>query len=273
MSSSLLETPQHLAPAQILLVEGDADAREFLCRVLSAEYKVELVVTAAEAMAAMQRNRPDLVLIDVVSPRGGGAALMQAMRASEPLRDIPIIALSSRTRSPLHDDGLPKGADDFLAKPVGPAELLARVSVNLHLAQTRLHATRLLREEAKILDILNKVGSAVAAEVDLDRAAQVVTDAATELSRAAFGAFFYNVADDKGESYMLHALSGAARDAFAGFPMPRNTGVFGPSFRGEGIVRSADITADSRYGHNEPHFGIPKGHPPLRSYLAVPVFA
>ncbi|MEO8848717.1 MAG: response regulator [Casimicrobiaceae bacterium] len=270
--SSMPEAPQHLAPPQILLVEGDADAREFLSRVLSEKYKVELVFTAAEAIAATQRYRPDLLLIDVVSPRGGGVALIHALRTSEALRDIPIIALSSRSGSSLHDYDLPKGADDFLAKPIGPGELLARVSANLQLAQTRLDTTRLLREEAKILEILNKVGSAVAAEADLDRAVQVVTDAATELSRAAFGAFLYNVVNDNGESYTLYALSGVARDAFAGFPMPRNTGVFGPTFRGEGIVRSADITADPRYGHNEPHFGMPKGHPPLRSYLAVPVF-
>jgi signal transduction histidine kinase len=128
-----------------------------------------------------------------------------------------------------------------------------------------------MQEEAQTLDLLNKVGIAVAAELDLERAVQVVTDAATELSGAAFGSFFYNVIDEKGETYTLYTLAGVPREAFANFPMPRNTAVFGPTFRGEGIVRSDDITKDPRYGKNAPHRGMPNGHLPLRSYLAAPV--
>jgi PAS domain S-box-containing protein len=139
------------------------------------------------------------------------------------------------------------------------------------LSPTRLQSEGLLNEEAQILDLLNKVGTTVAKEIDLERALQVVTDAATELSGAAFGSFFYNVIDEKGEAYTLSTLSGVPREAFAKFPMPRNTAVFGPTFAGEGIVRSDDITADPRYGKNAPYHGMPEGHLPVRSYLAVPV--
>jgi signal transduction histidine kinase len=61
------------------------------------------------------------------------------------------------------------------------------------------------------------------------------------------------------------------REAFSKFPMPRNTAVFAPTFNGEGIVRSDDILKDPRYGKNDPHYGMPKGHLPVRSYLAAPV--
>jgi signal transduction histidine kinase/CheY-like chemotaxis protein len=60
---------------------------------------------------------------------------------------------------------------------------------------------------------------------------------------------------------------------FSKFPMPRNTGVFEPTFKGRGVVRSDDITKDPRYGHNAPYHGMPPGHLPVRSYLAVPVKA
>jgi PAS domain S-box-containing protein len=131
-----------------------------------------------------------------------------------------------------------------------------------------------LREETRVQELLGKVSQAlVAAQLDTDRVVQVVTDAATELSGAAFGAFFYNVENEQGESYLLYTLSGAPREAFAGFPNPRNTAIFSPTFRGEGVMRSADITADERYGHNAPYVGMPKGHLPVRSYLAVPVKA
>ncbi|MEJ8835441.1 ATP-binding protein [Ramlibacter sp. AN1133] len=130
-----------------------------------------------------------------------------------------------------------------------------------------------LQEQAQRFQKLNEVGLTLAAESQLQRIVQAVTDVATDLSAAQFGAFFYNVVDAAGESYMLYTLSGVPRERFAGFGMPRNTAVFGPTFAGEGIVRVADITQDSRYGHNAPHHGMPKGHLPVRSYLAVPVLS
>jgi PAS domain S-box-containing protein len=128
-----------------------------------------------------------------------------------------------------------------------------------------------IREERRALEVLNRAGSALAAETDLHRLVQTVTDAGVELTGAEFGAFFYNVFDGGGESYMLYTLSGAPAEAFSKFPMPRNTKVFSTTFNGEGIVRSDDITKDPRYGHNAPHKGMPAGHLPVRSYLAIPV--
>ena len=58
---------------------------------------------------------------------------------------------------------------------------------------------------------------------------------------------------------------------FAKFGMPRNTEVFAPTFAGEAAVRVDDITKDPRYGKNAPHHGMPKGHLPVRSYLAASV--
>jgi PAS domain S-box-containing protein len=130
-----------------------------------------------------------------------------------------------------------------------------------------------LRREREVLSILNRAGSALGAESDLERLVQIVTDAGVELTGAEFGAFFYNVTDDAGESYLLYTLSGASREAFEGFPMPRNTAVFAPTFGGAAVVRSSDITLDPLYGKNEPRKGMPPGHLPVRSYLAVPVIS
>ncbi|HYC68844.1 ATP-binding protein [Brevundimonas sp.] len=128
-------------------------------------------------------------------------------------------------------------------------------------------------EERKALEILNRAGTALAIETDLHQVVQIVTDAGVELTRAQFGAFFYNLLNEAGESYTLYTLSGAPREAFSKFPMPRNTAVFAPTFKGEGIVRSDDITRDPRYGQNSPHNGMPDGHLPVRSYLSVPVIS
>ena len=135
----------------------------------------------------------------------------------------------------------------------------------------RRQAEEALREESRNLETLNRTGAAIAAELDLERLVQTVTDAGVELTGAQFGAFFYNVILEGGERFLLYTLSGADRSEFASFGLPRATAVFHPTFMGEGIVRSDDITADPRYGKNDPHKGMPEGHLPVRSYLAVPV--
>ena len=132
------------------------------------------------------------------------------------------------------------------------------------LAETREYAANTAK--------LGEVGAIVASTLDREMILQTVTDTARELTHAEFGAFFYNVRDQQtGDAYMLYTLSGAPREAFSKFPHPRATALFGPTFRGEGSVRIADVTKDPRYGKNPPFHGMPAGHLPVRSYLAVPV--
>ncbi|HEY2709788.1 MAG TPA: MASE1 domain-containing protein [Caulobacteraceae bacterium] len=128
-----------------------------------------------------------------------------------------------------------------------------------------------LREESHALETLNAAGSSIAAELGLEALVQTVTDAGVALTGAAFGAFFYTAVGPEADGMTLFSLSGAPREAFEHFGTPRKTAVFGPTFDGEGPVRSDDITRDPRYGHNSPHHGMPKGHLAVRSYLAVPV--
>jgi PAS domain S-box-containing protein len=158
------------------------------------------------------------------------------------------------------------------ARPrMGPrGEFIGMIGVNVDITEAR-RSEDAIRNESRKLAVLNRSGAALAAEIEVDRIVQIVTDACTELTGAQFGAFFYNVLNEKGESYMLYALSGVPRESFEKFPMPRATAVFQPTFKGEGVVRSDDILADPRYGHSAPHHGMPPGHLPVRSYLAVPV--
>ena len=128
-----------------------------------------------------------------------------------------------------------------------------------------------LREQARVLEVLNRIGSSLASNLEHEAIVQIVTDAATNLSGAQFGAFFYNTVDEQGEAFTLYALSGAPRAAFEHFPSPRATQIFGPTFRGEKIIRSDDILQHPSYGKSAPYFGMPAGHLPVRSYLAVPV--
>ncbi|AJD44949.1 response regulator [Rhizobium sp. SEMIA 4085] len=145
------------------------------------------------------------------------------------------------------------------------------VSAQVIAKRRERHALEELRSKSDALSIVNAAGAAITAELNIDRLTQIAVDAGVALTGAEFGAFFYNVDDGEGGSYMLYALSGVERKNFEKFPMPRNTKVFAPTFTGEGVVRSDDILLDPRYGQNAPYAGMPNGHLPVRSYLAVPV--
>lgn len=118
---------------------------------------------------------------------------------------------------------------------------------------------------------LNAVGRTIAAELDRQRLAQTVVDAAAELTGAEIAALFYSSDDGRIGGELGYAVAGASREQFSRLPLPRNTALLAPALLGQAALRLADVTADPRYARNYPHRGVPDGHPPVRSYLAVPV--
>jgi PAS domain S-box-containing protein len=177
----------------------------------------------------------------------------ETIRVTKSGKEIPI----SLTVSPIHDS---KG------HIIGASKIVRDIS-------RQKFAESSLQQYTENLEILNSIGKAISEDLDIQSILQKVTNATTQLTNAAFGAFFHNVTSEDGEFYKLYTLSGAPREAFDKFGMPRNTAVFHPTFTGEGVVRVDDITKDPRYGKNPPHFGMPKGHLPVVSYLAVPVIS
>jgi GAF domain-containing protein len=120
-------------------------------------------------------------------------------------------------------------------------------------------------------ELLNSIGPLLLSELNPERLVQKITDVATALVGAEFGALFYNVRGQDGDSPLLYSLSGTARDRFRkDQPIP-HVELAGPTLRGEATVRLDDITADPRYWQEFPFPGILHGQLPIRSYLAVPV--
>jgi len=138
-------------------------------------------------------------------------------------------------------------------------------------AQAAQREAERARDEAETLYRLAE--SLSASQMDLESIVQRVTDEATRLTGAEIGAFFYYVIDDGGEAYLLYTLSGAPKESFAKLGLPRNTPIFAATFGGEAVVRLDDVKKDPRYGTMAPHHGMPKGHLPVTSYLAVPVIS
>ena len=121
------------------------------------------------------------------------------------------------------------------------------------------------------LHLLVETGLLLASERSLDVIIQAALDAGLRLSGASFGAFFYTNTGEGGDPYHLYKVAGLDPSLLDRLPMPGPTELFDVTFLDQGVVRSPDITLDSRYGHNLPLAGMPPGHPPVRSYLAVPV--
>jgi PAS domain S-box-containing protein len=135
----------------------------------------------------------------------------------------------------------------------------------------RKNAESALDGERRILEVLNETGKLLASQLDLQTLVQAVTDAGTKLSGAEFGAFFHNTTAENGDEFLLYTLSGVSRAQLADLGNPRVTPLFASTFSGGPPIRLDDVLADPRYGAQAPHHGMPKGHLPVRSYLAVPV--
>jgi PAS domain S-box-containing protein len=215
--------------------------------------------TAAEAIGrsirmiipADRQSDEDMVLAEIRA--GRGVSHFETMRQRKDGTLIPI----SLTVSPIHDDE---------GRVIGASKIARDIS-----ERTALQAAA--REHAANTQKLGDVGALVASTLERETIVQKVTDIATELTHAEFGAFFYDVTEPaSGEVRMLHAVSGAAREAFEQFAHPRSTPMFAPTFNGEGPIRLDDVTAHPLYGQ-QTDVGMPSGNLPVRSYLAVPVTA
>jgi signal transduction histidine kinase/DNA-binding response OmpR family regulator len=147
---SRLDAPRQSGPGgerlRILLADDNADMREYLSRLLSERYDVTAVSDGMQALAAVRAQPPNLVLSDVMMPKLDGFGLLRELRADPASAAIPILLLSARAGEEARVEGLEKGADDYLTKPFGARELLARVAAHLELAQVRRNAARRERE-------------------------------------------------------------------------------------------------------------------------------
>ena len=199
-----------------------------------------------------ERLEEETLILDKIR---NGIALdhFETVRKRKDGKEIPI----SITVSPISDA---KG------KIIGASKVARDISF-----QVQANAAR--EKYIRNLEMLNTVGKSISENLDVQGILQRVTDATTKLTGAAFGAFFHNNLGREGNSFQLFTLSGAPRKIFEGMAIPRHTEMFQPTFVEKKVVRVDDIRKHSSHGKNAPFFGMPKGHFPVVSYLAVPVIA
>ncbi|WP_322043472.1 ATP-binding protein [Paraburkholderia sp. J67] len=130
--------------ARILLVDDNADMRAYVGTLLASAYQVDLAADGAQALDVARRQRPDLIVSDVMMPRLDGFGLLAEARRDAALRDVPVILLSARAGEEARIEGLDAGADDYLVKPFSARELAARVGALLERTQIRRANEQLL---------------------------------------------------------------------------------------------------------------------------------
>lgn len=147
-SVPLPTSPAILSPApgagsrrdRVLVVDDNADMRSYLKRLLSPSYRVLLAADGNTAFALARGVRPALIIADVMMPGMDGVALLRTLRSERSTADIPVVLLSARAGEEATVEGLQQGANDYLAKPFSPRELLARVQLWLEIARLRTEA-------------------------------------------------------------------------------------------------------------------------------------
>ena len=143
-----------LPRARVLLADDNADMRDYIHRVLSAEFSVDAVADGQAALESALAHPPDLVLSDVMMPRLDGMGLLRALRAAPHTRDLPILLLSARAGEEATLEGIESGADDYLVKPFSARELLARVRA--HLERMRMRR-QVAQERVRVENLLDAV--------------------------------------------------------------------------------------------------------------------
>ncbi|WP_207458979.1 ATP-binding protein [Azospirillum sp. SYSU D00513] len=146
---------------RVLVVDDNADMRDYVARILAPLFAVETATDGAEALERIRRSPPDLVLSDVMMPRLDGFGLLAALRGSPATRGIPVVLLSARAGEEASVEGLEAGADDYLVKPFSSRELIARVRANLAMVRLRREAAA-AHHDAERMRALGQITAGVA---------------------------------------------------------------------------------------------------------------
>ena len=137
---------------EVLVVDDNADLREYLTRLLESDYAVRTAADGAEALEQLAERLPDLVLTDVMMPNLDGFRLLERLREDPRTQRLPVIVLSARAGEEATIEGLDAGADDYLVKPFSGPELLARVHANLEVTRLRSALAAGERDRARVME-------------------------------------------------------------------------------------------------------------------------
>lgn len=269
---------------RVLVVDDNADMRQYIANTLSETWVVETAANGQEALRKMAIERPDLVISDVMMPVMDGMQLLQAMRKDPELRTLPFMVLSARAAEEARIEGLRLGADDYLGKPFSANELLAKADV---LVESRVAAQRLQRIVDQKTSQLQNIGGILSDFVETQefrKASMGILEMALAATGSEYGFIgatipggpqgtILRVFADLGFSWSPHAnrelyeklMGDYQTKGYIDFPALDN--LFGwPILHGKPIIANEPKNDDRRSGRQ------PAGHPPMDNFLGLPIF-
>jgi DNA-binding response OmpR family regulator len=131
-----MEADSRVKPSQrVLVVEDEPDIAALIAYQLTREgFRVETAGTGPEALKAVSRDIPDLIVLDRMLPGISGDGVLQRLRAEVSTATVPVLVLTAKREQEDRIEGLELGADDYLTKPFSPRELVLRVKAILRRA-------------------------------------------------------------------------------------------------------------------------------------------
>lgn len=116
---------------KILIVDDNPDAINILTAILDSEYEVTPARDGLEAIQKVRNESPALVLLDIMMPKKDGYEVLKEMKADPKFSKIPVIMLSAKTDPESRNKSFKLGANDYISKPIDPADILQKVKEHL----------------------------------------------------------------------------------------------------------------------------------------------
>lgn len=147
----------------IILADDNLDMRKYVSGLLKDKYRVVTAENGREVLGLLKDLKPELILSDVMMPMLDGFGLLKEIKGNPELRNVPVLLLSARAGEEAQEEGMRKGADDYLVKPFSARELLTRVDARIEISKTRREAEIELQEQRnKLSNIFVNAPAAIA---------------------------------------------------------------------------------------------------------------
>ena len=141
-----MSSEQPPSSSHILIADDNHQNCELLEAYLTQEgYNVEMVFDGQQALEAIARRQPDLLLLDIMMPRMSGYEVCRKLKADPETQDMPIVMVTALAEMGDIEKAVQAGADDFLTKPINKLELTTRVKTLLELRHVKSELDRLLK--------------------------------------------------------------------------------------------------------------------------------
>jgi signal transduction histidine kinase/DNA-binding response OmpR family regulator len=269
---------------RVLVVDDNADMRDYIASVLSESWHVDTASNGGEALTKIAARRPDLIISDVMMPVMDGLELLRHLRQDPDLLHIPFMVLSARAAEEARLEGLKLGADDYLGKPFSANELLAKANILFESRATTNRLQQLVDQKTLQLQNIGGILSEFVETMNFRDASRGILKMALEATGSEYGFIgatvpggpqgtILRVFADLGFSWSPHAnrelyeklMEDYDKKGYIDFPLLDN--LFGwPILNGKPIIANEPKKDERRSGRQ------PAGHPPLDTFLGLPIF-